>query len=99
MKYFLETLTKLDFPSLNFKSFLRLPFNRDTEEIVNINDGDGEEDMDVKTDIFTISEGWDENIISHEVIDNETLVGGSEKNRNLLRLKNIFSLTKMKKLK
>ena len=53
----------------------------------------------MKTDIFTISEGWDEDIISHEVIDNETLVGGSEKNRNLLRLQNIFSLTKMKKLK
>ena len=90
---------KVRFSTPQLNSFLRLPLNRDTEEIVNINDGDGEEDTDVKTDIFTISEGWDEDIISHEVIDNETLVGGSEKNRNLLRLQNIFSLTKMKKLK
>ena len=77
----------------------RSDFQRETEHFVN-NDEDCEEDLTIndKSDIFTICERVDEDV-NHEMIDNETLIERNEKSKKLLKLHNIFSLTKMKKLK
>ena len=74
------------------------PLNRETEHFV-CNE-ECEEDMAIndKSDIFTICERLDEDI-SCEMIDNETLIASTEKRNKTLKLQNIFSLTKMKKLK
>ena len=77
----------------------RSDFQRETELFVN-NDEEYEEDLAIndKSDIFTICERVDEDM-SHEMIDNEILIESTEKSKKLLKLNNIFSLTKMKKLK
>ena len=71
----------------------------ETEHYV-CNDGEFEEDMaeNDKSDIFTICERVDDDL-NHEMIDNETLIESTEKSHKVLKLQNIFSLTKMKKLK
>ena len=70
----------------------------DTDQ--NTDDEEYEEDLAIndKSDIFTICERVDEDM-SHEMIDNEILIESTEKSKKLLKLNNIFSLTKMKKLK
>ena len=77
----------------------RSDFLEETEHYV-CNDGEYEEDMveNDKSDIFTICERVDEDL-NHEMIDNETLIESTEKSHKVLKLQNIFSLTKMKKLK
>ena len=78
----------------------RSDFLEETEHYV-CNDEEYEEDMaenDKSDNIFTICERVDEDL-NHEMIDNETLIESTEKSHKVLKLQNIFGLTKMKKLK